>query len=267
MRDAAAPEMQPQPTTAEQRRNQPVHLATQTPGRDGGAGEFALDAKEFVNKFCPRLLDANPAFVAVPEAEDDSSTDDSQNWTKRPGPPAAVGVAQAPPRPSPSASLSTAIASLPPLPPGNVLTTSWAPVGAGVPAGFKPLGLPMTITVPKDATAEQTSLAAMETLKEAMATAGAIAKLGSKGNPGEAGGLSHSEIVRGWDRALASGAVEGMSRESRVIGVGLSGGAGDGGVGARSEMQGRLGEAMREAADWEKKVNSRVRANRKAAGY
>ena len=124
---------------------------------------------------------------------------------------------------------------------------------------------------------EAGTAAAMDTLKEAMATAGAIAKLGASEalkNP--------KEILKQWDKAVAGSGMpkhlqSAMEKVIRDVGVGSSssGGSGSGkksGGGGpmsmaeleREGLRERVVEARREAVEWEKRLNKVVRGNRKA---
>jgi hypothetical protein len=240
-----------------------VHLAgqgIQPPARaDGHPQDPAMDAREYVNKFVPRLLDANPSSVAVPPTEDD--IDDwnpgTPNWTTRRFPIHHSGqTLEVTPQLLADA---TAAAGLAPRPELNL-----PPPSPHVPT-------PSSAATSTDAN----TVAAMDTLKEAMAAAGAIAKLGAS-----EGLKSPAEILKSWDKAMAAtpggspknlqiALEKAVKREAEATAKsGRSAAAAAGGAMSvadleREGLRERVAEAKRDAVEWEKRFNKVVRGNRK----
>ena len=292
LRDASAraPMPHPNPNTAGQHGLQPPALHPGMTSRSQSVDPMS-DAREYVNRFCPRMMDAlNPSFVAVPpeeEIEDDPL---------RPGngltPASAATLAannaamawNAPPV------MGTDVEELHPI--DEAARVGWAAGRAArdawvetmdpelqeklrpridpVPRGGE---VPTTLPMPSMSleAGNTTTAAAMDTLKEAMATAGAIAKLGASEALRDP-----REVLKQWDRAVAgSGMPKGLqsAMEKVIRDVGGGSGSGSGKKGSmpmsmaeleREGLRERVGEARREAAEWERRLNKVVRGNRKA---
>jgi hypothetical protein len=251
-----------------------VHLAGQglpppTTARDPHHPQDPLsDAREYVNKYVPRMLDSNPPFVAVPAAEDDMLDDmhtggANAGWNNQRRNYPVTHPSQLD---YPASNLN--------LTPQQLADAS---LGAGIGSGaFDDLTLPPlprhpTGSIPpgnlSQIAAENNTAAAMDTLKEAMATAGAIAKLGASEalkNP--------AELLKSWDKAMAGSSnpknlQSALEKVVRDVG-GVGKGKGSGGAMSVAELEvesakERAQMARRETVEWEKKVNKMVRANRK----
>jgi hypothetical protein len=127
--------------------------------------------------------------------------------------------------------------------------------------------LPPVPQVVNDAMTDASTAAAMDTLKEAMATAGAIAKLGASEalkNP--------ADLIKSWEKTVAGSGMPKhlQSAMEKVIKDASASAQKAGGGGAMSmaelEREGlreRIAEARKEASEWEKRVNKIARGNRK----
>jgi hypothetical protein len=249
-----------------------VHLAGQTvapPTRaDGHPQDPTMDAREYVNKFVPRSFDPHPTSVAVPPTEDDvdnwglPTNGAAPGWNSRRLPIHTSGqTLEVTPQLLADASAAAGLAPRPEL---NLL-----PPSAHLPLPHHTVSSSSSSS-PSQALSNANTAAAMDTFEEAMATAGAIAKLGAN----EAL-KSPADILRSGDKAMASAAPSGSPKNlqlalekavKREAGVGSGSGRAAAMSMAELEREGlreRVAESKRENAEWERKVNKVMRINRK----
>ncbi|KIW04239.1 uncharacterized protein PV09_04545 [Verruconis gallopava] len=231
----------------------PVHLAGQTAASAARADvhpqDPSLDAREYVNKFVPRVLDLNPSTVAVPPGEDDVEDQyvpSTAGWSN----------GRFPVHHSDQALEVTP----------QHLADATAAAGLASRSDYNLRSPSPHVSVPSSASVtEANTAAAMDTLKEAMATAGLIAKLGANEE------LKSSEAQKSKEKATGAAAGNHKNLHTTLEKAGRREGGGTKAAGAamsmadleRESLRERIAEAKRDAADWEKRFNKLVRANRK----
>jgi hypothetical protein len=240
------------------------------------------DAREYANKFWPRMLDPHPSVVAMPPAEDNLLADDAQRGEfenigglhsqARPRQPMPYQHVAATETLVDHVNSNAGLPHPPPPPPIHPTSASSAPLQLDLDLPPLPPNRPVpAYSSPSMTATDTTTTAAMDTLREAMATASSIAKLGASEALKDP-----AAILKSWDRAMAAGRGTGNSKELQsalekvVRDVASAGGRGTGGAMSVGDLERdgvveRLGEARREALEWERRFNKAVRGNRKAA--